>query len=84
MIKIISLNINKNNASVFIDARSSYDYYNITSKNITKKQISYPKKEYNNYEHFIGVMGKFNPYIEFYNTPKLINKLTFEELKKIN
>ena len=41
---------------------------------------SVPVAKYDDYEHFVGVMGKFNPYTIFRKQPVFVEILDFEEL----
>ncbi len=38
------------------------------------------KSEYRDYEHFVGVMGKFNPYTFFLEHPIEVSSLDYETL----
>ena len=47
---------------------------------ITKEYVAVNKSKYKNYEHFVGVMGKFNPWTFFRIKPVNMAKLDFEDL----
>lgn len=49
------------------------------SKHLRPMEFSF---EIRNYEHFAGVMGKFNPYTRFLINPIEIPELTIIELQK--
>lgn len=42
-----------------------------------------PVKNYRNYKHFAGVIGKFNPYTFFLKHPIPIDELTGSELTRV-
>jgi hypothetical protein len=43
--------------------------------------VSVPTSKYKDYEHFVGVMGKFNPYTIFTEKPVDLPSLDFDVIK---
>lgn len=43
----------------------------------------YKKKDYKDYEHFVGVMSKFDPYVYFMKHPVEVDAINEEVLEKI-
>jgi hypothetical protein len=47
------------------------------------KDYQYLKSEFRDYEHFVGVMGKFDPYTLFLKNPMEVDELTREVAQKL-
>lgn len=45
---------------------------------------NYLKSDYRDYNHFVGVIGKFNPYIRFFKKPIPIRNLDYVYLRAIH
>jgi hypothetical protein len=69
--------------SVWIDDGDEYKDIHIAPNNVQEVFSSFSKKNYNNYEHFIAVMGKFDPYTMFRKTPIEVDKLDYEEIVEL-
>jgi len=80
--KIISLVKEVNEFSGFISKKDNYtEFYSEKEKIIYGK--SYPKKDYRNYGHFVGVMSKFDPFLFFLEKPISIEKLNRKTLEQL-
>ena len=72
-----------NGESAWIDDGENYKDIWMYPDGTMKEKASFPKSNYDNYEHFVGVMGKFNPYTIFRKNPVEVNKLDYEMLVEL-
>jgi hypothetical protein len=75
------IDIQIRSASGYVDDGAGYAQFSFEG-GVLQWGLIYPKKRYKNYEHFVGVLGKFNPYTFFLTEPISISGLTFEEIQK--
>ncbi len=78
-VKLISLEDTGNNIFVWIEERRAYVSYEVSQDKIIETE-RHPKREFVNYQHFVGVMSKFNPYTFFLEKPVRI-PFTFDALR---
>lgn len=78
--KIISLEQTPEDMLGWFEGLKSYTSFRVTraDKLIFKKTLA--KADYRDYEHFVGVIGKFNPYQQFLTKPVEVSTLTYETL----
>jgi hypothetical protein len=66
---------------IWVEKDGQYQKLYVNTQNRVTVEAQMPMKKYDNYEHFVGVMGKFNPYTVFLLTPVEIgDELTYEGL----
>ena len=80
MVKLLSIEEAGPTFIVWVEQDDSYIYYHATHKGFIEKE-RHSVKEYRGYEHFAGVVGKFNPYTVFLKNPIEIN-LSYKDLQK--
>lgn len=68
IVTIISLEATRNAAYVWVEYDDEYVKYTVYPKS-TEVMEKHPKSEYTDYEHFVGVMGKFCPFTAFLIEP---------------
>jgi hypothetical protein len=67
MIKVISITrVTELLLIVWVDEDRWYQPYVCTPAFTSKHGPAIDKRQYRNYEHFCGVMGKFQPLVEFF------------------
>jgi hypothetical protein len=60
------------------------DYKLVLFTPTTEKELMvYPAGEYWDYEHFVLVMGKFNPYFQALEKPMKLDVINYNEIKKV-
>ena len=66
----------------FTEDYSQYYKFKVTDQKSFIEELtwSFPIRDY---EHFAGIMGKFDPYTIFLAEPISVKELTLEELKKV-
>ena len=69
--------------AAWIDDGENYKEVYVYPDNTMKERGSFPKSNYDDYEHFVGVMGKFNPYTIFRKNPVEVDKLDYEYLVEL-
>ena len=65
---------------VWIQDGRQYKKVFVSVDDQVEEDVALPTSKYKNYEHFVGVMSKFNPYTIFRKQPPTVAKLDFEEL----
>ena len=66
--------------SYWIEDKDQYISQVIDDGNHIEDWAAVPTSNFKNYDHFCGVMGKFNPYTVFMLKPIVIDKLDFETM----
>jgi hypothetical protein len=64
----------------YVDDDDRYRSFSASPEEDVYIDTSYKKKDYKNYQHFVNVMGKFDPYTGFLRNPVDIVQLTYEQL----
>ena len=64
----------------YIEGGQHYKAFVLTCENALSYDQTFPKNNYKNYEHFAGVMGKFDPYAVFLREPIEIERPSFDKL----
>ena len=80
--KIIHLEKGKDLIAYGIETGTEYQFFTIDRSNSIVPTNSYKKSDYRNYEHFAGVLGKFNPFTFILKEPFEVRQLDFETLQK--
>jgi len=83
IMKILSL---ERVGSLLIGYRESDKYYikfEINKKDEVIDIDEFKIFKYRNYLHFVGVIGKFNPYTQFFKNPVDLKVLSYNALTKI-
>jgi hypothetical protein len=65
---------------LWVEDGDQYKKLIISPDDTVKEDASVPVSKYKDYEHFVGVMGKFNPYTRFRIEPPVVKELDFEDL----
>ena len=69
----------------FVDAGNMWIRFSFQEgKDFVHYGHQYLKSEFRNYEHFVGVMGKFDPYTFFFKDPVEVDELTEEVAQKLS
>ena len=82
--KVISLTYNETQSSFsgyFADDFVDYFRFQVDDDDVLSRLVEFDF-EIRSYEHFAGVMGKFNPWARFLRDPIEILELTFDELQR--
>jgi hypothetical protein len=67
---------------VVVDVGAFYSWFTAAGAGaVETRKIA--KKEFKNYEHFVGVMSKFNPYTFFLKAPVQISTVTYAEVEQV-
>jgi hypothetical protein len=66
--------------NLWIEDAGQYKSIVLLADESIEEWASVPVSKYENYEHFVWVMGKFNPYTAFRIKPETRDKLDFEDL----
>jgi hypothetical protein len=67
---------------VVVDLGETYSWFTVAAGTVTEtRKIS--KKGFDDYEHFVGVMSKFNPYTFFLKAPVQIDAVTYAEVERV-
>lgn len=69
--------------TIWIEDGGYYKNLIVNNNNEIEILTKVATKKYKNYDHFAGVMGKFNPYTIFMKDPVTVTKLDFKELNDI-
>jgi len=86
MVELLSIEQAGPNYYVWVRVKDDYIYYWAKEEGFVEKE-SHLAKDYRNYEHFAGVVGKFNPYTRFLRDPVSIElnfKALLEACKRLN
>ncbi len=71
-------------AEAFIETNESYESVLFSDHDFAVRHV-YPKDDYSEYEHFVGIMSKFDPYTSFLKEPATIHPpflIALEEVAK--
>ena len=68
-------------ANGYVERDSEYIEFGIDADGQVAYGKGIPTTRYRDYEHFAGVIGKFDPYAVFLKKPVKIKKLTLEVVK---
>ncbi len=84
MVRILSLVRNEGYYGIWYDDGSYYVSALLFFKIGVVEELSRtPKNEYKNYEHFVGVMGKFVPLLSLLIDPILADEISKEEMDRV-
>lgn len=64
----------------WIEQDGRYNKILIDENDVVEIVASLPVSDYRNYDHFTGVIGKFNPYTNFFTKPREVD-LTYDALE---
>jgi len=81
---IVSIEKDGDNFYGLVETKRAYREW-ITNGEMIVWLNEYKKSEFKNYEHFVGVLSKFNPYTFFLKTPveiPVMSRLAIEETWK--
>ena len=82
-IKVVSAQQLEDGAMEYmVDATKGYSPRAISTGGEITRSLSFKKSRYRSYTHFVGVMGKFNPYTHFFKSPVEVEE-TYKALKEI-
>lgn len=67
----------------FVEALNSYKRYTVTPEGDILYEDNYRIADYRSYEHFCGVIGKFDPYVFFLKVAQSVDQLNHKELVRL-
>ncbi len=70
--------------STMIEEKESYRAVTVRPDGeiVSNPNMVYPKKNYRNFDHFVGVIGKFMPYYFFYARPEPLADLKYMTVRR--
>ena len=80
LISLMGFDTGTRSASGFVDDGVNFTEFNFAG-GVLEMGHAYPKKNYRSYDHFVGVLGKFNPYTFFLEKPIILDALHFEAVQ---
>lgn len=84
MFKIISITrVTELMLMVWVEEEKNYQAYVMTPAFTSKHGLPVEKRQYRDYEHFVWVMGKFNPSTRFLEKTESVDKLTFGQVIQV-
>lgn len=81
--KLLSIEKAENTFIGYVEDGPDYKSFTVREDGVVIFDQTFPKKRFKNYEHFAGVMGKFDPYAFFFEKPIEIERLDYSELSKL-
>jgi len=81
--KILSLELANDTLIGYREVGPYYIKFEIDKANNVTDLEEFKVSKYRNYLHFVGVLGKFNPYTQFFKKPSKLKVLSYNELIKI-
>ena len=78
--KILSIEPHLERATVCVETDSTYQFLTIDRHNKIQCHDSYSKADYKDFDHFVGIMGKFDPHCLFMKEPLILEELTYAAL----
>ena len=82
MKRLISIEKERSGFSACIETSTTYRFFDLKMKKVLWGK-EYTKAEYRGYEHFVGVMSKFDPYTFFLKKPIEVQTIDSEALEKV-
>ena len=70
--------------SFFVLDGDTYKSVKSTKGGGTRIYATWPKANYRDYEHFVGVMGKFIPEVFFFSDPKEVQGMAYEDIHGVS
>jgi hypothetical protein len=67
----------------YVELEKEYKWFKIGPNDTLTYRTTYEKDEYRNYEHFAGVIGKFDPYQPFLENPVTVERMEYDAVLKI-
>lgn len=68
----------------FAEDENSYMKFSITKEDYLEYRHTWPKIEFRDYDHFAGVIGKFNPHVEMLIDPIAVDMpITYRRMKEV-
>lgn len=67
----------------WIEDEDEYKAFRLTANNQIQYEDICLKAEYRDYEHFVGVQGKFDPYQSFLKKPVPVKSFTYPAMVKL-
>jgi hypothetical protein len=81
MMKILAIEkLGLHKVDIWVEDGDQYKNLIVNDADEVDEITSTPIARYRNYGHFVGVMGKFNPYTIFMEKPVEVKGLDFEDL----
>ncbi len=75
LIKIVAIDRIEGGYFFIEETETHYECWSVDTKsNFTKEGGMFDKKCYRAYDHFVGVLGKFDPYLGFLTKPIKVEK----------
>ena len=81
--KLLSIERAGNTFIGYVEDGHDYKSFEVHEDGTVVFDQAFPKKRFKNYEHFAGVIGKFDPYAFFFEKPIEIERLDYSELSKL-
>lgn len=83
MPRILALETEREGISGYLEEDGSYQEFVVTAGGKVTIEHKYPATNYINLEHFIGIMGKFDPHMAFLASPVEIDELKYDDLMEL-
>ena len=86
MIRLVGLmapQVGAKEITIMVEGPAEYRSGSIDIFDVFTPGVSYQKTQYKDYEHFSGVMGKFEPDFLFLKDPVKMARLSFTKVQKI-
>lgn len=83
--KLIAVNTSTKEVAVgYVDFdKDHYARFAVKKGEAAKFDRGIPKKNYRDYDHFVGVAGKFDPYTVFFKVPRPLKEVTVTEVYRV-
>jgi len=84
MIRFLVVSLSKEGSEFYgcIEDKKEYLTFHTEGIQVIFDQ-QYRKNDYKDYEHFVGIMSKFDPYTFFFEKPIKVSKITRMKLEQV-